>query len=803
MAPTPNTATAPPVAIADLPAESPPATLKVKRVKATGTAAPVAPVATASLAPVAALAQQNTLEPVVVKAKRGRAGRIENQTSSLRRKKADATVVAAPAPEPEDAASIQEEATCDICAEPFTSKLRKVITCPSCNQTVCSQCVQRYLLGIVDDPHCMHCKHGWPRSLLYKLLTKSFVDNDYAEQRAKLLWQREQSYLPEAQVRVERIREAEKIQATVCKDLEAKRRTIRTELDVFIKKVDELSAAKAKVDGALTRIYDNIAALRRGELPAADRVLDGTQKKTVERRQFIRKCTVEGCRGMLSSAWKCGVCDNYTCPECYATKGHDRDVAHTCTKEALELVAMLSKDTKPCPQCGEFIFHNGGCDQMWCTACHTPFSWSTLRIITTGNIHNPHYFQWRNTDGGPARAPGDIPCGGCPGPDFLERISRDYVAQDATTVKLREKIQAIYRIIAHCEDIELRAYRPDGDRDQAADHQLLIEYLLKSVDEPMVRARLQNRERRREVSAAIFGVIETLTNVGAEMLRGIAAFCSENRGTVEIKPNPKGTMTDEEHVVHLAEINKQNTVIRKQNADALERRNVHVLTQIPEFERLRRFINAALFEVSYYYGVAVPTIPDSWDRIRHDRITRRDTLEKLVTDVNSENLADSSDRHYTKGELSQFDHWRTSRAVEYNYPSSYQTQKLKNGKTVSLTCTTPNTYDPVKVATFNAEMTEIEKAKRKYYKIVKDLWRDVCKEICKEKNIKEILRYYDAGHFGVAPLTYFPSKDAAIKAFNDPFDAKLNAINHFNCIYEIIERINDYNKRVEKYNNNP
>jgi hypothetical protein len=771
-----NPPAAPVVPLAAPAPEPAPQTLKVKRVKAPAPAEP-----------------QNTLEPATVKKGRKK------------------TVAAAPPPETEapvaPEAPAPEPETCDICTEPFTSKLRKVITCPSCNQAACSQCVQRYLLNIIDDPHCLHCKHGWPRSLLYKLLTKSFVDNDYADQRAKLLWQREQSYLPEAQIRVERIKEAQNIVQTTCKTLEAERKTYSDEMAALMVKYDKVVNQKKNVDRQLARQYDIVAALRRGELPAADGILGTAKKSTTERRQFVRKCTVEGCRGMLSSAWKCGICDNYTCSECYATKGPDRDAPHTCTKEALELVAMLAKDTKPCPKCGEFIFHNGGCDQMWCTACHTPFSWSTLRIITTGNIHNPHYFQWRNNGGGgPARAPGDIPCGGCPPADFLDRISREYTDTDKKVIKLRDQMQAIYRIATHCEDIELRRYRPNGDEDQEADHKLLIEYLLKNVDEVDVRARLQIRERRREVNAAIFGIIETFTNVGAEMLRGIAVFCDENRGKPEVKPKAKGGMTDEEHAAHIADVNQQNAQIKKENTAKLAIRNAHVLKQMPDFERLRRFINAALFEVSYFYGIEVPMIPEDWSRIRYDRITRRDTLDKLLTNANAENLLEKSERHYTKSELQHFDYWRTSKLVEYNNPGNYNNAPLKNGKVVSFeyVAVQNNGYaDTAEQLAFEVERVEIEKARRNYYKIVKKLWQDVCKEICEKNNIKDFMQHYRAENLGTAPHLYFPTKEAAIEAFNSRFDAKLNAINHFNVIYEIIERMKDYNKRVHTFNSNP
>ena len=121
-----------------------------------------------------------------------------------------------------------------------------------------------------------------------------------------------------------------------------------------------------------------------------------------------RICGDSNCRGYLSNQWKCGVCDKYTCKDCNVIKESRDDINHVCKKEDVETMKLLAKDTKSCPKCKVPIFKIEGCDQMWCTECHTAFSWRTGNIET--RIHNPHYYEWqRDQNNGVApRLHGDL-----------------------------------------------------------------------------------------------------------------------------------------------------------------------------------------------------------------------------------------------------------------------------------------------------------------------------------------------------------------------------------------------------------
>ena len=119
---------------------------------------------------------------------------------------------------------------------------------------------------------------------------------------------------------------------------------------------------------------------------------------TTEKKTFIKPCPSNDCKGFLSTAWKCGLCELWTCPDCHEVKGESRDSDHTCDPDKVATATLLAKEAKGCPKCGVQICKIEGCDQMWCTHCNTGFNWRT-GTVAKGPVHNPHYFEWLRSHG--------------------------------------------------------------------------------------------------------------------------------------------------------------------------------------------------------------------------------------------------------------------------------------------------------------------------------------------------------------------------------------------------------------------
>jgi hypothetical protein len=237
-------------------------------------------------------------------------------------------------------------------------------------------------------------------------------------------------------------------------------------------------------------------------------------KPKQDRAQFIMRCPDEECRGFLSTAYKCGTCQKYACKDCLEVLGAQKPDDHTCNEERKASVALIIKESKPCPKCGTRISKVDGCDQMWCIDCHTAFSWETGKQVT-GVIHNPHYYQFlRTNNGGVApRNAGDVPCGGVP--TYYDVASR---SRNLSLENQRE-LTAIHRIVSEIHDERLQRYQ--GAFTEHDNGDLGTMFLTKEISKEEMKVDLAKREVKRNKQMAIRAVLEMFANTGAMMLNAI------------------------------------------------------------------------------------------------------------------------------------------------------------------------------------------------------------------------------------------------------------------------------------------
>ena len=179
---------------------------------------------------------------------------------------------------------------CSVCWQPYNKSKRSKVVCGKCQVEVCKECVRRYLLGSIKNAHCMECKEEWDRDFLVENLNKSFVSGDYKVHRANVLMEREKARFPETMPVVER---------------EIKVKKLREDQDKLMTLIDLKRAELHMLEQQHRRIQNKITFTISGG--------SGEEKK----QHFHRACPVENCKGFLSRAHKCGLCNIWACPKCF------------------------------------------------------------------------------------------------------------------------------------------------------------------------------------------------------------------------------------------------------------------------------------------------------------------------------------------------------------------------------------------------------------------------------------------------------------------------------------------------------
>lgn len=234
-----------------------------------------------------------------------------------------------------------------------------------------------------------------------------------------------------------------------------------------------------------------------------------------EKVAYIRACPADDCRGFLSTGWKCGMCGIHACSKCHEIKAKE----HECKQENVETAQLLAKEAKLCPKCAAPICKVSGCDQIWCTQCHTAFNWKTRKIVS-GVIHNPHYYEWMRQNGdGQRREIRDIPCGGLPDSYTVIRHV-DKLIGSLVPMDMRECVDAIHRITG--EMIDLRTWYRNRNLQDTMD--IRVKYLTKEYDDVKFKKMLQMRAKAHEKIQNIDQILDMFIMVISTIFQGVLAM---------------------------------------------------------------------------------------------------------------------------------------------------------------------------------------------------------------------------------------------------------------------------------------
>lgn len=368
---------------------------------------------------------------------------------------------------------------CKICDYTINKTTRREIACLYCQFAACKTCCETYVLG-ESVVKCMNttCGREWTRQFIVSAFPGTFVTGKLKTHQENILFDTERALLPATQPIVERIVKTEALNLEYLRNRE---------------RIRQLATKNRE-------IQNDIYRLKRGQ--------------AVVRAEFVKACSDEGCRGFLSTQWKCGICQKWTCPQCHVVKGLERDVEHTCNPDTVATVALLAGDTKPCPSCRTGIFRVSGCDQMFCTQCNTGFNWRTGHIET--NIHNPHYFEWlrrQNANGEIPRDPGDVPCRN----ELTHRnynevraILADRHPTNPYTKECGLLLERVIRNLLHMRFVIIPMY------EQGARHQrnesLRIAYMRNQITEEAFKTFLQRDHKKSQKRQEVHNVLDILFN---------------------------------------------------------------------------------------------------------------------------------------------------------------------------------------------------------------------------------------------------------------------------------------------------
>lgn len=259
-------------------------------------------------------------------------------------------------------------AACSICLEEIGIPW-VILNCSHCEEAFHKTCIEQHLMhSRQEEAFCAKCSHLWSFDFLTLHFSSHWRHKVYNKHREEILLDREQALLPDAQDEALRLNRQQEI------------------VDSY--KKAKLETRRAARRGENLQQFEEVERILREELNRGrgHAAILGPNRPP----QAIGTCPADGCRGFLSTDWKCKMCSLQVCSNC----GEIQELDHSCNLDTVKSFQLITRETKRCPNCTVPITKISGCDHMFCTDCKVAFSWTTMEIHREGNS-NPLYWQWR------------------------------------------------------------------------------------------------------------------------------------------------------------------------------------------------------------------------------------------------------------------------------------------------------------------------------------------------------------------------------------------------------------------------
>jgi hypothetical protein len=307
------------------------------------------------------------------------------------------------------------------------------------------------------------------------------------------------------------------------------------------------------------------------------------------RKKFIMQCPGQQCKGFLSTAYKCGLCDQYTCKDCLVIKTEEN---HTCNENDKLSAKLIRDETKPCPKCRTPIFKIDGCDQMFCMArnkdgsvCQTVFSWKSGQQLTNVVVHNPHYFALQREGGYVPRNARDMHCGGMPELQsilqllrYIHRDMPDQIKQSLNILELDGRVRSTYRRVNEHIQYVIPRYRTLIQRHPDVMREHRIQYIISNRSREEFAEQQYRTERDYYKNMDILHTYELIGVCGIETFQSII----QEIPTVPIFIECCATHPDYPH--HICK---------------------SITEKLDQFQKVIQFCNEKMKEISVTYNITV------------------------------------------------------------------------------------------------------------------------------------------------------------------------------------------------------